>query len=154
MHDKNGAVAIPRHAILYGKVTSAVPWEKKKQPAMLSFAVDRAEWKHQAAALDAAVFGVYSGATDSPKGETVEGIPASTLRHTDSLNLVSTETMYDFRLSGDVPQAVHDTSMSQVVMQLKIVADPAVRTAFVNQNADVELHSLLVVLLNGMKVVD
>jgi len=155
VHDKSGAVAIPRHSKLYGRVTFVVPYEKKKQPAMLSFAVDRAEWKGHSQALDATVFGTDAMATDSQKGELVEGIQAATLRHSDSLNLVSSTMMYDFRLSGNVPQALHDTTIQSIVMQLKILPDPAVRTAFVKGDGDVELHgAFLVVLLNGMKVVN
>jgi hypothetical protein len=155
VHDKNGAVAIPRHSKLYGRVTCVVPYEKKKQPAMLSFAVDRAEWKGHSVALDAPVFGTDAMATDSQKGESVEGIEAATLRHSDFLNLVSSTMMYDFRLSGNVPQALHDTTIHSIVMQLKVLPDPAVRTAFVKGDGDVELHGeFLVVLLNGMKVVN
>jgi hypothetical protein len=155
VHDKNAAVVIPRHSKLYGRVTYVVPYEKKKQPAILSFAVDRAEWKGHSVSLDAPVFGTDAMATDSQKGESVEGIMAATLRHGDSLNLVSTTLMYDFRLSGNVPQALHDTTIHNVVMQLKILPDPAVRTAFVKEDGDVELHGeFLVVLLSGMKVVE
>jgi len=155
VHDKNGAVAIPRHSKLYGRVTYVVPYEKKKQPAMLSFGVDRAEWKGHSPELDAPVFGTDAMATDSQKGELVEGIQAATLRHSDSLNLVSSTMMYDFRLSGNVPQALHDTTIQGVVMQLKVLPDPTVRTAFVKGDGDVELHGeFLVVLLNGMKVVN
>jgi hypothetical protein len=155
VHNKNAAVVIPRHSKLYGRVTYVVPYEKKKQPAILSFAVDRAECKGHSVSLDAAVFGTDAMASDSQKGELVEGIMASTLRHSDSLNLISTTLMYDFRLSGNVPQALHDTGMHNVVMQLKILPDPAVRTAFIKQDGDVELHGeFLLVLLNGMKVVE
>ena len=155
VHDKNGAVAIPRHSKLYGRVTYVVQYEKKKQPAMLSFAVDRAEWKDHSVALDAPVFGTDVTATDSQKGEMVDGIMAATLRHGDSLNLVRTEIMYDFRLPGHAPQALHDMTMHSAVMQLKLLPDdPVVRTAFVREDSDLELHSeFLVVLLNGMKVV-
>lgn len=46
VHDKAGNVVIHRHANLFGKVTYAVSYERKKQPASLSFVVDRGEWKH------------------------------------------------------------------------------------------------------------
>jgi hypothetical protein len=154
-HDSRGAVVIPRHSKLYGRVTYVAAWHRKRQPAILSFVVDRAEWKGGSASLDAPVFGVFVMATDSKKGEVVDGVMAATLRHSEFLNIVSTDIMYDFRNAGGVPQVLHDTVMQNVVMQLKVVPDPAVRTAFVKTDGDLELHSeFLVVLLNGMKVVD
>jgi hypothetical protein len=155
VHDKSGAIVIPRHSKLYGKVTQVVSFERKKQPAMLSFSVDRVEWKGHSLTLDAPVFSASAMATDSQKGEMVEGIPSATLRHADSLNLVRTEIMYDFRLPGNVPQAVHDTTMQSVIMQIKLLPDAAVRTSFVKKDSDLELPSgFMVVLLNGMKVAD
>jgi hypothetical protein len=155
VHDKNGAVVMPRHAKLCGRVTSVVRYEKNKQPAMLAFVVESAEWKDHSATLDAPVFGTDVVATDAQKGEMVDGIRAATLRHADSLNLVSTETIYESRLSGNVPQALHDATVQSTVMQLKLFPDAAITSAFVKNDGDLELHDgFLVVLLNGMKVVD
>ena len=151
VHDQAGNVVIPRHANLFGKVTYVAPYKKKKQPAGLSFAVDRGEWKHQSVTLDAAIFGMDATASDSPKAETVEGIPMATLRSSDTLNVTSSAIMYDFR--GDGPQVLHDDTLRTVVMQLKIVPDPAIRTAFVNDKDNIEFRSFLVLLLNGMRVV-
>jgi hypothetical protein len=155
VHDKTGAVAIPKRATLYGKVTSVVPYEKKKQPATLSFVVDRAEWKGQTVALDGAVFGTDVRASDSKKSEVVEGVRVATLRTGDTLNLTSLDVMLQLRLDGDAPMEDHDQAIRSVIMQLKIVADPAIRTAFVSDKGDVDLHSnYLIVLLNGMKLVE
>src|ERR1700685_744385 len=89
VHDKAGNVVIHRHANLFGKVTYAVSYERKKQPASLLFVVDRGEWKHQSFALNAAIFGIDASASDSPKGEKVEGIPMATLRNSDAINITS-----------------------------------------------------------------
>jgi hypothetical protein len=154
VHDKEGKVVLPRHAKLTGKVTYVARYEKNKQPAMLSFFVDRAEWKGRSAMLDAPVFGINVTVTDSQKAEGVEGLAMATLRHTDTVNLVSRARMYDFRLSGNVPQALHDNVVSsRPIMQLVLVPNPVIRTAFVKKDGDMELHSDLLVLLNGMKVV-
>jgi hypothetical protein len=153
VHDKNGAVIIPRHSELNGRVTYVVQHEKNKQPAMLSFFVERVKLRNGWAALDAPVFGTDVWATDSEKGEIVEGIRAATLRHQEPLNLVNRMLMYDFRLSGNVPQSVHDTTMSRIIMQLKLSPDGNIRAAFVKEDGDLELpREFLVVLLNGMKV--
>jgi hypothetical protein len=155
VHDGNGVVILPRHSKLYGRITYVASHQGKGHPAMLSFAVDRAEFHGRSVSLDAAVFGTYAGMTDSKIGEVVEGIGVATLRHTDSLNLVETTLMYDFRLPGNVPQAVHDARLKTVVMQLKIMPNPATRTAFVKDDGEIELNKeFLVVLLNGMRVVE
>jgi hypothetical protein len=153
VHDKAGNVVIHRHANLSGKVTSAVPYERNKQTASLSFVVDRGEWKHQPFTLDAAIFGVYGQASDSPKTESVEGMEMATLRSSDALNIINSVMMYDLFGGGAGPGASHDATVHSVIMQLKIVPDPAVRTAFVNEKADIEFQSFLILLLNGMKVV-
>ena len=63
--------------------------------------------------------------------------------------------MYDFRIPGNVPQALHDIVMHDVVMKLELLPDPVIRTAFVKEDGDLELNSeFMVVLLNGMQVVD
>ena len=67
VHDKSGAVVIPRHANLYGKVTYAVPYEKKERAAGLSFGIDGGKWKQQPVTLDASIFGVEASATDSAR---------------------------------------------------------------------------------------
>jgi hypothetical protein len=152
VHDKTGNVVIHRHTNLFGKVTYAMPYERNKQPASLSFAADRGEWKHQSFALDAAIFGVDASASDSPKAETVEGMAMATLRGSDSLNITNSTLMYDLG-GGAGPRASHDITLHSVIMHLRIVTDPAVRTAFVNDKQDIEFQSFLVLLLNGMKVV-
>ena len=154
VHDKAGNVVIHRHADLFGKVTSAVPYERKMRPASLSFVVDRGEWKHQAFTLDAAIFGIYAEASDAPKGEKVEGIAMATLRNSDAINIINSTVMYDLGGGGFPLGPAHDVSVQSVIMQLRIVSDPVVRTAFVNDKADIEFHSFLVLLLNGMKVVE
>jgi hypothetical protein len=98
VHDPSGAVVIPRHSRLTGRVTSAVRYEKKKQPAMLSFTVERAEWKGHSAPLDAPVYGADILATDSNSGEVVDGIRAATLGVERSLNIVKTEIQADTRV--------------------------------------------------------
>jgi hypothetical protein len=153
VHDKTGNVVIHRHANLFGKVTYAVPYERNKQPASLSFAADRGEWKHQSFALDAAIFGVYALASDSPKGEKVEDVAMATLRNSDAINIINSTVMYDLGGGGFPLGPAHDISVHSVIMQLRIVTDPAVRTAFVNDKQDIEFQSFLVLLLNGMKVV-
>jgi hypothetical protein len=103
--------------------------------------------------LDAAIFGVYGEASDAPKGEKVEGIPMATLRNSDAINIINSTVMYDLGGGGFPLGPAHDISVHSVIMQLKIVSDPAVRTAFVNDKADIEFQSFLVLLLNGMKIV-
>jgi hypothetical protein len=153
VHDKTGNIVIHRHANLFGKVTSAVPYERNKQPASLSFAVDRGEWKHQSFALDGAIFGVYEEASDSPKAEKVEGVAMATLRDSDAINIVNSTVMYDLWGGGFPLGPAHDISVHSVIMQLRIMTDPAVRTAFVNDKGDIEFQSFLILLLNGMKIV-
>jgi hypothetical protein len=153
VHDKAGNVVIHRHADLFGNVTYAVSYERKNQPAGLSFEVDRGEWKHQSFKLDAAIFGIDASASDSPKAETVEGIPMATLRSSDELNVTNSTLMYDLGGGGAGPGASHDVTLHSVIMQLRIVPDPVVRTAFVNDKDNIEFHSFLVLLLNGMKVI-
>ena len=153
VHDKAGNVVIHRHADLFGRVTYAVPYERKNQSASLSFEVDRGEWKHQSFNLDAAIFGVYASASDSPKGEKVEGIPMATLRNSDAINIINSTVMYDLGGGGFPLGPAHDVSVNSVIMQLRIVPDPVVRTAFVNDKDNIEFHTFLVLLLNGMKVV-
>jgi hypothetical protein len=148
-------VVLPRHAKLTGRVTYVARYEKNKQPAMLSFVVDRAEWKGHSAMLDAPVFGINVTLTDSQKAEGVEGIAMATLRHTDTLNLISRVAMDDFRLTGNVTQASHYNVLpGGVVMQFVLVPNPAIRTAFVKKDGDLKLdNDFLLVLLNGMTVV-
>jgi hypothetical protein len=153
VHDKEGNVVVHRHANLFGKVTSAVPYERKKQDGSLSFVVERGEWKHKLFTLDAAIFGVYEDASDAPRGEKVEGIPMATLRNSDAINITSSTVMYDLGGGGFPLGPAHDISVHSVIMQLRIVPDPGVRTAFVNDKDNIEFHSFLILLLNGMKVV-
>lgn len=154
VHDLSGAVVIPRHARLTGRVTNVAHYEKNKQAAMLSFVVERAEWKDHAAALDAAVYGADMLATDTQRGEMVGELRFATLGVEDPLNLVDTEIMSDTR-SGSVgsgyAHAVRDASFHTVVMQLRRVPDPAIRSTFMKKDGDLHVPSeLLVVLLNGM----
>jgi hypothetical protein len=153
VHDKAGNVVIHRHADLFGRVTSAVSYERRNRPASLCFDVDRGEWKHQSFKLDAAIFGIYASASDSPKEEKVEGIPMATLRNSDAINITNSTVMYDLGGGGFPLGPAHDISASSVIMQLRIVPDPVVRTAFVNEKDNIEFHSFLVLLLNGMKVI-
>ena len=154
VHDRAGNVVLPRHAKLTGHVTYVTRYQKNKQPAALSFFVDRAEWKGHSAILDAPVFGINVTLTDSQKAEGVEGIAMATLRHTDTLNLISRVRTDDFRLAGNI-QASHDNVLpGGVVMQFVLVPNPATRTAFVKKDGDLQLdNDFLLVLLNGMTVV-
>ncbi|HEY1525264.1 MAG TPA: hypothetical protein VGH51_03415 [Candidatus Angelobacter sp.] len=159
VHDPSGAVVIPRHSRLTGRVTSVVRYEKKKQPAMLSFTVERAEWKDHSAALDAPVYGADILATDSSSGEEVDGIRAATLGVERSLNIVNTEIQADTRVgyvgASGYAHALRDSKFHTLIMQLKRVPDPATRTAFVKQDGDLQVPSeLLIVLLNGMQAVE
>jgi hypothetical protein len=155
LHDKDGKVVLPRHSKLIGRVTYVARYEKNKQPAMLSFFVDRAEWKGHSGMLDAPVFGINLAVTDSQKAEAVEGIGMATLRHTDTLNLISRVRMDDFALIGNGPHVSHDNVLpGGVVMQFVLVPNPAIRTAFVKKDGDLKLdNDFLLVLLNGMTVV-
>ncbi|HEX3154048.1 MAG TPA: hypothetical protein VHV32_05450 [Candidatus Angelobacter sp.] len=159
VHDSSGAIVIPRHTRLTGRVTSVVRYEKKKQPAMLSFTVERAEWKDHSAALDAPVYGADLFATDSDRGEVVEGMRAATLGVEHSLNIVNTETQADTRVgyagASGYAHAIRDSKFYTPIMQLKRVPGPAVRTAFVKENGDLQVPSeLLVVLLNGVNAIE
>jgi hypothetical protein len=158
VRDPGGAVVIPRHAWLTGRVTSVVRYEKKKQPAMLSFNVERAEWKDHSAALDAPVYGADILATDSSSGEEIDGIRAATLGVERSLNIVNTEIQADTRVgvvgASGYAHALRDSKFHTIIMQLKRVPDPATRTAFVKQDGDLQVPSeLLIVFLNGMQAV-
>jgi len=150
----NGAVVIPRHARLIGRVTQVVRYEKKTQPAMLSFTVERAEWKDHSVALDAPVYGLDIMATDSNKIEPVGPINAATLGINDPVDIVSTETQEDTRVGSvgaGYAHAIRDQRFQTWVMQLKRTPDPATRSAFVKQNGDLHVPSeLLLILLNGM----
>jgi hypothetical protein len=171
VHGKDGKVVIPAHATLAGTVTQAIAFHGAGQPAILAFAVQRAEWKGGGGTLDAAVFGVLAisdfrkpgfaaigpkdeyemaqplrGATN--QGEKVEDVDAATLRHEPALDIVDNRTL----------NWVPGTPMSSItpvrLMELKLSTDPAVRTYFTADKRDVELpREFLVVLLNGMKVV-
>jgi hypothetical protein len=156
VHDPSGAVVIPRYARLTGRVTSVVRYEKKKQPATLSFTVERAEWKEHAAELNAPVYGVALVATDSNQGEEIEGIRAATLGVERSLNIVNTETQADTRVgyagASGYAHAIRDSKSYTIIMQLKSVPDAATRSAFVKEDGDLQVPSeLLIVLLNVMK---
>ena len=150
----NGAVVIPRHARLIGRVTQVVRYEKKTQPAMLSFTVERAEWKDHSVALDAPVYGLDVMATDSNKIEPVGPINAATLGINNPVDIVSTETQEDTRVGSvgaGYAHAIRDQRFQTWVMQLKRTPDPATRSAFVKQNGDLQVPSeLLLILLNGM----
>jgi hypothetical protein len=159
VHDPSGAVVIPRHARLTGRVSSIVRYEKKKQPAMLSFTVERAEWKDHLAELDAEVYGADLLATDSDKGEVIEGIRAATLGVEGSLNIVNTEIQADTRVgyagASGYAHAIRDSRFQTLVMWLRRIPDPAIKTAFVKENGDLQVPSeLLVVLRNGMNPVE
>src|SRR5580692_6959726 len=60
VHGKDGKVAIPAHATLTGTVTQASAFHGADHPAILAFAVQRAEWKGGQGMLDAPVFGVLA----------------------------------------------------------------------------------------------
>jgi hypothetical protein len=159
VHDPSGAVVIPRHARLTGRVTSVVRYEKKKQPAMLSFTVEHAEWKDHSVALDAPVYGADILATDSNRGEVVDGFRVATLGVDRSLNIVNTEIQADTRVGSaggsGYAHAIRDSTFHTFIMELKRVPDPAARTAFVKQDGDLQVPSeLLIVFLNGMTSVE
>jgi hypothetical protein len=157
VHGKDGKVVIPAHAALTGVVTQANPFRGMGQPAILAFAAQSVEWKGGHGTLDAAVFGVLAASGPykpgfrprneyyfdqwllgfGTRGETVEEVPAATLRHQSSLDIVDNRTV------GMRP-----------IMQLTLSTDPAIRTYFTSDQQNVELpKEYLVVLLNGMKVV-
>jgi hypothetical protein len=121
---------------------------------MLSFTVERAEWKDHSVALDAPVYGLDIMATDSNKIEPVGPINAATLGINDPVDIVSTETQEDTRVGSvgaGYAHAIRDQRFQTWVMQLKRTPDPATRSAFVKQNGDLQVPSeLLLILLNGM----
>jgi len=179
VHGKDGKIVIPAHATLTGVITQVVPFHGEAQPAVLSFAVQSAEWKGGGGSLDAAVFGVLAltdfrkpgankamGAKEeyqleqtlrgyAAQGEMVEDVPAATLRHQDSVDIV------DYRDPNWIPgaAAVRDPKVEPMkatakVMELKLSTEAKARTFFTSAKHDVELpKEYLVVLLNGMKVV-
>jgi hypothetical protein len=171
VHGKDGKVVIPAHATLTGAITQVTAFRGASQPAVLAFAVQRAEWKGNQNSLDAAVFGVLA-LTDFRKpghgdigpaeeyemeqplrgstttGEMVENVSAATLRHQPSLEIVDNRRVTSI---GGSPSIVMPTSK---IMELRLLTDAAVRTCFTSDKQDVELpREFLVVLLNGMKVV-
>lgn len=153
VHDQSGAVVLPRHAMLMGHVTQVNRYQKDKQAAMLSFVVDRAEWKGHSASLDAPVYGADVLKTDLMQAQMVDGFKAATLSLSDPLNLVKTETMDDTRdgAIGGYAHAVRDQTFHTVEMQLMRVPNPATRTTFMKRDGDLKLPSeWTFVLLNGM----
>jgi hypothetical protein len=154
VHDAQGAVVIPRHAKLTGRVTRVVRFEKNKQWAMLSFLVERAEWNDHTAVLDAPVYGADVLATNSSQAEMVDGLKTATLSVADPLDIVNTETMSDTRSGGigGYAHAVRDSTFHTVIMQLTRVPDSVVRTSFIKKDGDLHVPSeLMLVCLNGMK---
>lgn len=154
VHDQSGAVVLPRHAMLTGHVTQVARYHKDQQAAMLSFVVDRAEWKDHSAALDAPVFGADVLRTDLAQAQMVDGIKAATLSLSDPLNLVKKETMEDTRdgAIGGYAHAVRDQSFHTVEMQLMRVPNPSVRSTFMKRDGDLKVPSeWIFVLFNGMK---
>lgn len=153
VHDQSGAVVLPRHAMLMGHVTQVSRYQKDKKAAMLSFVVDRAEWKGHSASLDAPVYGADVLKTDLMQAQMVDGFKAATLSLSDPLNLVKTETMDDTRdgAIGGYAHAVRDQTFHTVEMQLMRVPNPATRTTFMKRDGDLKLPSeWTFVLLNGM----
>jgi hypothetical protein len=154
VHDGQGSVVIPRHAKLMGHVTRVVRFEKNKQWAMLSFLVDRAEWKDHTAVLDAPVYGADALATDALQAEMVDGLKTATLSLGDPLDIVNTEVMSDTRSGaiGGYAHAVRDSTFHTVIMQLTRVPDAVVRTSFIKKDGDLHVpNELMLVCLNGMK---
>jgi hypothetical protein len=171
VHGKDGKVLIPAHATLTGTVTQASAFHGADHPAILAFAVQRAEWKGGQGMLDAPVFGVLAlsdfkqtgfaaiGPKDeyemaqflrgiTTQGETVEGIRAATLRNDVSLDIGDQRTL------NWVPGTPLSSTSTGAIMKLQLSTDPAVRTYFTADKRDVELpREFMVVLLNGMKVV-
>jgi len=150
----SGVVVIPRHARLTGRVTQVVRYQKKTQAAMLSFTVERAQWKDHSVALDAPVYGLDVLATDSNKIEMAGTFRAATLGIDNPIDIMSTETQEDTRVGSvgsGYAHAIRDNKIQNRVMQLMRTSDPATRSAFVKQDGDLQVPSeLLVVLLNGM----
>jgi hypothetical protein len=156
VHQHGGGVILPRHATLTGHVTKVVKYEKNKQAAMLSFVVERAEWKDHSATLDAPVYGADVLATDSRRGEVIDGFQAATLGVDDPLNIVNTEIQSDTRVgvvgASGYAHAIRDSKFQERMMELKRVPDPAIRSVFMKTDGDLHVPSeLTLVLLNGMK---
>ena len=156
VHQQSGEVILPRHATLTGHVTKVVRYEKNKQAAMLSFVVERAEWKGQSATLDAPVYGADVLATDSRRGEVIDGFQAATLGVDDPVNIVNTEVQSDTRVgvvgASGYAHAIRDSKIQERLMELKRVPDPAIRSVFMKTDGDLHVPSeLTLVLLNGMK---
>jgi hypothetical protein len=156
VHQHGGGVILPRHATLTGHVTKVVKYEKNKQAAMLSFVVERAEWKDHSATLDAPVYGADVLATDSRRGEVIDGFQAATLGVDDPLNIVNTEIQSDTRVgvvgASGYAHAIRDSKFQERLMELKRVPDPAIRSVFMKLDGDLRVPSeLTLVLLNGMK---
>jgi hypothetical protein len=171
VHGKDGKIVIPAHATLTGAITQVTPFHGAGQPAVLAMAVQSVEWKGGQGSLDAAVFGLLAltdfrkpsfGAIGSSgeyemeqplrgstaQGEMVEDVRAATLRHQASLDIVDNRTV---SWTPGFPLVVTPTLK---IMELKLSTDASVRTYFTSDKHDVELpKELLVVLLNGMKVV-
>jgi hypothetical protein len=155
VRDAHGVVLIPRHARLTGRVTKAIRYKKNDQAAMLSFVVERAEWRDRSAILDAPVYGAEVLETDLRQGETVGDMQFATLGVSDPLNIVDTQVMSDTR-SGSVgagyAHAVRDAAFHTKLMQLQRVPDPEVRSLFMKLDGDFQVPSeFVVVCLNGMK---
>lgn len=171
VHGKDGKIVIPAHATLTGTITQASAFHGVDHPAILAFAVQRADWKGGQGTLDVAVFGVLAisdfrkpgfaatgpkdeyemaqplrGATN--QGEKVEDVDAATLRHEPVLDIVDNRTL------NWVPGTPMSTITPVRLVELKLSTDPAVRTYFIAEKSDVELpREFLVGLLNGMRVV-
>jgi hypothetical protein len=154
VRDTKGAVIIPRHARLTGRVTQVIHYEKKAQPAMLSFTVERAEWKDHSSELDAPVYGLDVLATDSTRVEDIGTFKAATLGIENPVNVITTEVQEDTRVGSvgsGYAHAIRDKAFHTWVMQLKRTTDPTTRSAFVKQDGDLHVPSeMLVFLLNGM----
>lgn len=173
VHGKDGKVLISAHATLTGVVTQTISFKGSWQPAELAFEVQAAEWKESKGSLDAAGFGVLavpdfkqlhfnSGNPQNmfevsqrlcgsgTQGEMVEGQRAVTLRHQDFVAVIDCQILYQMA-AVDVPS---DARQADIVMELRISNDPAVRTYFTSAKHDVELPpEFFVVRLNGMKVI-
>ena len=150
----SGAVVIPRHARLTGRVTQVVRYQKKNQAGMLSFTVERAQWKDRSVALDAPVYGLDVLATDSNKIEMAGTFRVATLGIDNPVDIMSTEIQEDTRVGSvgsGYAHAIRDHKIQNRIMQLMRTTDPTTRSAFVKQDGDLQVPSeLLVVLLNGM----
>jgi len=116
VHGKDGKVVIPAHATLTGTITQVSAFHGADRPAVLAFAVQRADWRGGQGSLDAAVFGLLAlsdfrkpgfsamGAKEeyemeqplrgaTTEGEMVEDVRAATLRHAPSLDIVDNRTL-------------------------------------------------------------